>query len=100
MQTVSHSHLVGELMADHHSNPEFIRNGGCEGIKKKTGLSVGGQTPVLHRTRLEVWDGYQIWVSENTGQGTESDRENDNMWKKEMLCGLVTANWKKGTLFG
>lgn len=64
---------MGELMADHHSNPELIRNGGCEGIKEKAGLSVGGQTPVLHRTRLKVWDGYQIWERENTGQGTESD---------------------------
>lgn len=60
---------MGELMADHHSNPEFIRNAGCEGINEKACLPVGGQTPVLHRTRLEVRDGYQICERENTGQG-------------------------------
>lgn len=73
---------MGELMANDHSNPEFIRNRGCEGVKKKAGLSVGGQTPVLHRTGLEVWDGYQIWERE----------ESQVRWKwKEMICGLVTG---------
>lgn len=92
---MSLSHLMGELMANHHSNPEFIRNGGCEGIKQKTGLSVGGQTPVLHRTRLEVRDGYQIWKRENTGQGTESERGKK---KKEMPCSIVTEKLNKANL--
>lgn len=59
---------MGELMADHHSNPEFIRNAGCEGINKKAGLSIGGQTPVLHRTGLEVRDSYKICERECKGQ--------------------------------
>lgn len=92
---MSRSHLMGELMADYHSNPKFIRNGGCEGIKEKAGLSVGGQTPVLHRTRLEVRDGYQIWERENTGQRTEGERGKK---KKEMPCGLVTEKVNKAHL--
>lgn len=63
---------MGKLMANHHGNPEFIRNRGCERVKEKAGLSVGGQTPVLHCTRLEVWDSYQIWEMENTDQETEN----------------------------
>lgn len=96
---VSQSHLMGELMADHHSNPEFIRNAGCEGINEKAGLPVGGQTPVLHRTRLEVRDGYQICERENTGQGRKvtggEGKLTGNLGKKEMLCGLVKQKRNK-----
>lgn len=59
---------MSQLMPDHHGNPEFIRNWRCDGVKEKAGLSVGGQAPVLHRSRLEVWDGNQVWKRENTGQ--------------------------------
>lgn len=90
---------MGELMADHHSNPEFIRNAGCEGINEKAGLPVGGQTPVLHRTRLEVRDGYQICERENTGQGRKvtggEGKLTGNLGKKEMLCGLVKQKRNK-----
>ena len=54
------SHLMCKLMANHHSNPDLIRNAGCVRINKKAGLSVRGQTPVFHRTALEVGDGDQI----------------------------------------
>jgi len=70
-----HSHLMGKLMANHHGNPEFIRNRGGEGVKEKAGLSVGGQAPVLHRTGLEVWDRNQIWA-----------------WTLKIICGLIPNN--------
>lgn len=59
---------MGELMANHHSYPEFIRNGGREGINKKAGLPVRSQTPILHRTNLEVGDSYKICERDSKGQ--------------------------------
>lgn len=47
-------------MANHHSNPDFIRNAGRARIHQKARLPVGGQAPVFHRTALEVRDGDQI----------------------------------------
>lgn len=49
-----------KLMANHHSNPDFMRNAGCVRINKKACLPVGGQTPVFHRPALEVRNGNQI----------------------------------------
>lgn len=49
-----------KLMANHHSNPDFIRNAGGVRINEKARLPVGGQTPVFHRTALEVRDGDQV----------------------------------------
>lgn len=64
-----------KLVANHHSNPDFISNAGREWIDKKARLPVGGQTPVFHRASLEVRDGDQIC----DGEVTEG----------EMLCGLM-----------
>lgn len=54
------SHLMCKLMTNHHSNPNFTGNAGRVRINKKARLPVGGQTPVFHRTALEVRDGDQI----------------------------------------
>lgn len=64
-----------KLVANHHSNPDFIGDAGRERINKKARLPVGGQTPVFHRATLEVRDGDQIC----DGQVKE----------EEMLCGLL-----------
>lgn len=55
------AYLVGQLVGYHHGNPEFIGGWRGEGVIEEAGLSVRSQTPVLHCTRLEVWDGYEIW---------------------------------------
>lgn len=47
-------------MANHHGNPELIRNAGRVRIHEEARLPVGGQTPVFHGTALEVRDGDQI----------------------------------------
>lgn len=54
------SHLMCKLVANHHSNPDLIRNAGCVRINKKAGLPVSGQTPVFHGAALEVRNGDQI----------------------------------------
>lgn len=54
------SYLVCELVSDDLSDGQFVGGRGLVGVKEEAGLPVGGQTPVLHRTRLEVGDGCQV----------------------------------------
>lgn len=49
-----------KLMANHHGNPDLIRNAGRVRIHEEARLPVGGQTPVFHGAALEVGDGDQI----------------------------------------
>lgn len=54
------SHLMCELMGNNLGDTQFVWSWGLVGVKKEACLSVGGQSPVLHRTWLEVRDSSQI----------------------------------------
>ena len=52
-------YLVGQLVSDHHGDAQLVGGWGL-GLEEQACLPVGGQTPVLHRPRLEVRDGHQV----------------------------------------
>lgn len=85
---------MGELMANHHSNPDFFRNAGCERINKKAGLPVSGQTPVFHCARLEVRNGYQICLSENTDKNTVG-KQNVDPLNRDRSNEYSTLLWQR-----
>lgn len=57
---VQQTNLMGQLMSNHHGNPELVGGRWGGGVKEQSGLPVSVQTPVLHRPRLKVWYGNQI----------------------------------------
>ncbi len=52
---------MGQFMGDNHRDAQLVRSRRLVGVKKKGWFPVGGQTPILHRSRLEVWDSSKIY---------------------------------------
>lgn len=51
---------MGQLVRDDHGDPELVRGRALLGVEEEGRLPVGGQTPVLHGSGLEVRDGRQV----------------------------------------
>lgn len=58
---MSSVHLMGQFMSDNHCDSKLVRSRRLVRVKKKGRFPISGQTPVLHRSRLEVWDGSEIY---------------------------------------
>lgn len=58
-------HHVCEFMRDDGGCGLLVSDGGGFRVIKKLGFSVRHQTPVLHRTKEEVWQSNLVWEAEN-----------------------------------
>jgi len=53
------AYLVSQLVGDHGGDQLLLQRGRLV-VDQQAGLPEGDQTPVLHGTRQEVWDGHQV----------------------------------------
>ena len=53
---------MGELVGDDGEHPLLVAGGGGDGVVQQGRLPVGDQPPVFHRPRVEVGQGYLVWV--------------------------------------
>ena len=63
-EVITQSYHVSQLVGYDGDHPLLVPGGGGQGVVQQGRLPVGDQPPVLHGPRVEVWQGYLVWVVE------------------------------------